>query len=135
MKKYIFALMAIIFIAGIAFTSLSNGKTMTIKEGGVLSVNDIQADPTAYKGNVTITGVVAKRHPSDPKVFAIIETSEAKICKLTGCARFYLPVQYEGKIPVEWDEVNVTGSFTEGGQLLFKATKVEVLRHLNFGGK
>ena len=36
---------------------------------------------------------------------------------------------------LEWDEVNVAGSFAEGGQLLFKATKVGVLRHLNFGGK
>ena len=112
--------MAIILIAGIAFVGLSNGKTKTIKEGGILSVNDIQADPFAYKGIITITGVLAKRHPSDPKVFAIIETSEAKICKLTGCARFYLPVQHEGKTPVEWDEVNVTGSFAEGGQLLLR---------------
>ncbi|MBT9536885.1 MAG: hypothetical protein AAB283_03805 [Planctomycetota bacterium] len=135
MKKYVLTILAIILIAGIAFVGLSNGKTKTIKEGGILSVNDIQADPFAYKGIITITGVLAKRHPSDPKVFAIIETSEAKICKLTGCARFYLPVQHEGKTPVEWDEVNVTGSFAEGGQLLFKATKVEVLRHLNFGGK
>ena len=135
MKKYVLTILAIILIAGIAFVGLSNGKTKTIKEGGILSLNDIQADPFAYKGIITITGVLAKRHPSDPKVFAIIETSEAKICKLTGCARFYLPVQHEGKTPVEWDEVNVTGSFAEGGQLLFKATKVEVLRHLNFGGK
>ena len=135
MKKYVLTILAIILIAGIAFVGLSNVKTKTIKEGGILSVNDIQADPFAYKGIITITGVLAKRHPSDPKVFAIIETSEAKICKLTGCARFYLPVQHEGKTPVEWDEVNVTGSFAEGGQLLFKATKVEVLRHLNFGGK
>ncbi|MDP3208567.1 MAG: hypothetical protein Q8M65_05415, partial [Rhodoglobus sp.] len=79
-----------------------------------------------------ITGVVAKKHPSDPKVFAIIETTEAKICKLTGCARFYLPVKLEDVIPKEWDEVNVTGSFAEGAGPLFVATKVEVLRHLTF---
>lgn len=133
MKKHIFALAAIIIVAGIAFVGFSNGKTGTIKKDGILSVNDIQADPAAYKGVITITGVVARKHPSDPKIFAIIETSEAKICKQTGCARFYLPVQHEGKTPVEWDEVNVTGSFAEGGQLLFNATKVEVLRHLTFG--
>lgn len=134
MKKYIFALAAIIFIAGIAFIGLGNGKTKTIKEGGVLSVNDIQADPSAYKGIIIINGVVARRHPSDPKVFAIIETAEAKLCKITGCAKFYLPVKYEEIIPNEWDEVNVTGSFVDGGRL-FLATKVEVLRHLNLGGK
>ena len=42
-------ILAIILIAGIAFVGLSNGKTKTIKEGGVLSVNDIQADPFASK--------------------------------------------------------------------------------------
>ena len=133
MKRFLFALAAVIIVAGIAFTGISNGKTVTIKKDGILSVNDIQADHSAYKGVITITGVVAKKHPSDPKVFAIVETAEAKICKQTGCARFYLPVHHEGKTPVEWDEVNVTGSFAEGGQLLFKATKVEVLRHLTFG--
>lgn len=134
MKKYIIALAAIIFIAGIGFISLSNGKTKTIKEGGVLSVNDIQADPSAYKGFITINGVVAGVSPQDPKLFAIIETLEAKTCKITGCAKFYLPVRYEGETPKVWDEVNVTGSFAEGERIV-AATKVEVLRHLNFGGK
>lgn len=99
-----------------------------------MSVNDIQADPTAYKGIITINGVVAGVSSQDQKLFAIIETSEAKLCKTTGCARFYLPVRYEGETPRVWDEVNVTGSFAEGGRI-FVATKVEVLRHLNFGGK
>jgi hypothetical protein len=134
MKKYIFTILAIILITGIAFVSLSNGKTKVIKKDGILNVNDIQADPFAYKGVITITGVVAgKSHfrgvPSN--IFLIIETTEAKICKITGCAKFYLPVKYEGVIPKEWDEVNVTGSFVEG-KLLFTATKVEVLRHLTF---
>ncbi|HBR22151.1 MAG TPA: hypothetical protein DD713_06235 [Nitrospiraceae bacterium] len=134
MKKYILTILAIILIAGIAFVSLSNGKTKTVKEGGVLSVNDIQADPSAYKGAITITGVVAdkSRFKVPANVFLMVETSEAKICKQTGCARFYLPVKLEGVIPKEWDEVNVTGSFAEGAGLLFVATKVEVLRHLTF---
>ena len=134
MKKYILALTALILIAGIAFISLSNGKTKTIKTGGILSVNDISSDPSAYKGAITITGVVAdkSRFKVPANVFLMVETSEAKICKQTGCARFYLPVKFEGKMPQEWDEVNVTGSFTEGSGLLFVTTKVEVLRHLTF---
>lgn len=134
MKKYIFAIAAIALLAGIGFISLSNEKTKAIKKDGVLSVNDIQADPSAYKGTITINGVVAGISPQDPKLFAIIETSEAKVCKGTGCARFYLPVRYEGEAPKVWDEVNVTGSFAEGGRI-FVATKLEVLRHLDFGGK
>lgn len=130
MKKIIIALTAIILISGVAFIGLINGKTKTIKEGGILSVNDISADPTAFKGVITITGVVAQISNKD-QVFAIVETAEAKHCKSTGCARFYLPVQYEGKLPTQWDEVNVTGSFAQGGKL-FQAAKVEVLRHLTF---
>lgn len=136
MKRYIFALAAII-IAGIVFISISNGKSKAVKvvkEGGILSVYDIQADPYAYKGIITITGVAAdkSRYKIPPEVFLMVETSEAKICKITGCAKFYLPVKYEGEIPKEWDEVNVTGSFSEDRELIFKATKVDVLRHLTF---
>ncbi len=131
MKKHILIFGAVVLIVGIALIGLSNGKTKTIKGSGVLSVNDIQADPSAYKGAITVNGVVAILSKQDPKVFAIIETSEAKLCKQTGCARFYLPVRYEGEIPKVWDEVNVTGSLAEKGRF-FVATKVEVLRHLNF---
>lgn len=133
MKKYIFGFGMIILIGVIAFSSFSNGKTRTIKAGGILSVNDIQADPSAYKGAITVNGVVATLSKQDPKIFAIIETSEAKLCKQTGCARFYLPVRYEGTAPKVWEEVNVTGSFLDGGRV-FVATKVDVLRRL-FGGK
>lgn len=133
MKRYIFICAAVALIAGLALTSFSNGKTKVIKSG-ILSVNDIKGDPFAYKGTITITGVVAGISPKDPKIFAIIETAEAITCKITGCANFYLPARYEGQIPKEWDEVNVTGSFVEGKPFFF-ATKVEVLKHITFGGK
>ncbi|MDI6728738.1 MAG: hypothetical protein QMD44_07425 [Thermodesulfovibrionales bacterium] len=51
MKKYIIAFAVIILIAATGFISLSNGKTKTIKEGGVLSVNDIQAATTPGMGD------------------------------------------------------------------------------------
>lgn len=130
MKNYILVFGLIAVIALIALAS-SNGKTKTIKAGGVLSVKDVQSDPSAYKGTITITGVVAGVSRQDPKIFAIIETSEAILCKTTGCASFYLAVKYEGTIPMQWDEVNVIGSFTQSGRVpLFSATKVEVLKNL-----
>lgn len=133
MKRYILAILAILVLIT-TFASFGNGKSK-IKTDGVLSVSDIQGDPYAYTGEITINGVVAGAAKWDPKVFAMVETKEAKVCKQTGCAKFYLPVKFEGDIPKEWDEINVTGSFFEGKQLLFKATKVEVLRHLDLGGK
>jgi hypothetical protein len=125
----------IIVIAATVIVGSGNGRAKTIKVGGPLTVNDIQADPMAYKGTVTITGVVAGTTRQDPKVFLIIDTAEAIACKSTGCARFYLQVKYEGTMPKQWDEVNVTGSFTQAGRIpLFTATKVEVLKNY-FGGK
>lgn len=132
MKRYILVFAVLTFVAGVAVTSLSNGKTQEMKTNrGVLNVGDVQADPYAYKGSITITGVVAKFSKDDQKLFSIIDTAEAKHCKSIGCAKFYLPVKYEKEIPREWDEINATGRFVEKGGLLFEATKIEVLRHLN----
>ena len=134
-KKYTLIFGVIIAIAAIVIVGLGNGKAKTIKAGGPLTVNDIQADPMAYKGTITITGVVAGATRQDPKVFLMIDTVEAIACKSTGCANFYLAVRYEGTMPKQWDEVNVTGSFTQGGRVpLFTATKVDVLKNY-FGGK
>lgn len=131
MKKPIYIFGIIVLIVDILLVGSISAKTKTPSGSGVLSVSDVQADPSAFKGTITITGVVAKVDPSHPEYFALIETKEAKLCKSTGCAKFYLPVQYDGKPPTEWDEVNVTGTFAQDGSL-FTATKVEVLKHLTF---
>lgn len=132
LKVIIGSILFLAMIINVAFLGIAVAGAMKQR---VLSINDIQADPYAYKGTITITGVVAdkSRYKIDPELFLMVETSEAKICKQTGCARFYLPVKYEGKHPTEWDEVNITGEFVEaGGKLFFAATKVEVLRRLSF---
>jgi hypothetical protein len=133
MKKYIFALAAMV-ITAFAFAGLSSGMGKRVQTKAVLSVNDIQADPAAYTGSVTINGVVASISKQDPQLFAIIDTAEAKLCKIVTCATFYLPVKYAGNRPKEGDEVNVTGSFGDKGRV-FNAVKVDVLRHLNLGGR
>lgn len=132
-KTYIIALAAII-IAGTAFADLSSGMGKKVQTKGVLSVNDIQADPTAYTGAITINGVVAGFSQQDPQLFGILDTAEAKLCKIVTCATFYLPVKYGGNPPRVNDEVNVTGSFGEKGRV-FNTKKVEVLRHLDLGGR
>ncbi len=134
MKRIIYASGLIVLIVGLAFIGLGSSKSKTGKEGGILSVNDIQADPVSFKGVIIVTGVVARMHPSDPKTFAVIETTEAKHCKSTGCSRFYLPVRYEGKLPQVWDEVNITGSLVKQDGFLLKASRVDILRHLTFDG-
>ncbi len=130
MKKYIFALAAIV-ITGVAFAGFSSGMGKKVQTKGVLSVNDIQVDPAAYTGSITINGVVSGFSKQDPKIFAVIDTAEAKLCKIVTCATFYLPVKYAGNAPKEGDEVNVTGSFGDKGRV-FNATRVDILRHLSF---
>jgi len=133
MKKFIFAFAAIV-ITSVAFAGFSSGMGKRVQTKAVLTVNDIQADPAAYTGTITINGVVASRSKQDPRIFAIIDTAEAKLCKVVTCATFYLQVKNAGKRPQEGDEINVTGSFGEKGRV-FNATKVDVLGHLNLGGR
>ena len=130
MKKYIFALAAVV-ITGVAFAGFSSGMGKRVQPKGILSVNDIQADPAAFTGTITINGVVASRSKQDPKLFALVDTAEAKLCKTVTCGIFYLPVKYAGNAPKEGDEVNVTGSFGDKGRV-FNATRVDILRHLSF---
>ena len=80
MKKHIYILGIIVLIVDILLVGSVSGKTKTSRPSGVLSVNDIQADPSAYKGVVTITGVVAKVDPSHPEYFALIDTKDSREC-------------------------------------------------------
>ena len=132
MKKSMLIFAIIVLVAGIAATSFSNGESKATPKSGILTVSDVQSNPNAYKGAITITGVVARFSKEDPKLFSIIDTAEAKHCKSTGCAKLYLPIKYDKEIPKEWDEINATGRFVEKGGLLFEATKIEVVRHLTF---
>ncbi len=132
MKKTLLFVAILSFIVVIATIELSSGKSKANSKSRMLTVSDVQANPNAYKGSIIITGVVARFSKEDPKLFAIIDTAEAKHCKSLGCAKFSLPIKYEKTMPKEWDEINATGQFVEKGGLLFEATNVEILRHLKF---
>lgn len=131
MKRYLAVLVAVI-IAGLAFAGLGGGMgAKAPAKNGILSINDIQADPAAFTGTITLNGVVSGFSKEDPKLFALVDTAEVKLCRTVSCGRFYLPVKFDGPAPKPGDEVNVTGEFTEKGQL-FTAQKVEVLRNLSY---
>ncbi len=130
------ALVVGVVVAAVVFSTAGSVQSgpASQRQPGVLSVNDIKGDPFAYKGTVTITGVVAEISRQDPKLFGLIDTSEAVLCKTTGCANYYLAVRSDSPAPRVWDEVTLTGSFTKTpqGQPLFVPTKVDVLKHLTF---
>ncbi len=128
MKRHYVALAALMLLAIIAACTNSNASKKN--ESGILGVSDVQSDPVSIKGTVVVTGVVARLSEKDRQVFAVIDTDEAKHCKSVGCAKFYLPVHFDGSMPKEWDEVNVTGRIADQGGLMFQASKLDVLRHL-----
>ncbi len=128
MNRHYVALAALMLLGIIAACTNSNASNK--KEGCILSVSDVQSDPSSIKGTVIVTGVVARHSEKDRQVFAIVDTEEAKHCKSVGCAKFYLPVRFNGPVPKEWDEVNVTGQIVQQGGLMFQASKMDVVRHL-----
>lgn len=154
MKKYIFPSVVILMVILVALSFYYKNNNSTGKQAQVvnktqtnkssnpikfnfankdktLSVNDIQSDPSAYKGTITINGVMAGVAKDDSKVFAIVDTAEVKACQSVGCGTFYLLVKYNGKLPNLGDEVNVTGSFTgSGDNLIFNATEFKTLGNI-----
>lgn len=129
MKRHYIALAALMLLAIVIF-ACTNSNAAKKKEGGILSVADIQSDPSSFRDTITVTGVVGRVSQNDKKLFTLIDTDEAKHCKSTGCAKFHLPVHFDGPMPKEWDEVNTTGRIVDQGGLMFQASKLDVLRHL-----
>lgn len=96
---------------------------------GALNVDDIASEPSGYKGPLTLRAVVAKTEGSNPSKFVVVDAREAKICKSTNCAKFYLPVSAEAAMPVSrWDEIDIEGELVQvGHRLSFKAASLKNL--------
>lgn len=128
MKKTIF--IAIALVAGIALAYALFFKD----SANALQVNQVAADPSAYSGTITVTGIMAGTSPQDPGVFGMFDLKELQ-CKTANCNKIYLPVKYQGTMPKPGDEVQVTGTFIPvSGSYFFSATTVKVLRNHRIGG-
>jgi len=116
-----------ITLAGAALLSGCN-------QAPALHVNEVGADPAAYTGTITVTGVTKGFSRNDPAVFGIIDLKEVQ-CTSPTCSMPVLPVKFAGKLPVVGDEVRVTGSFVQvQGGYLFSANNVKVVRNHQIGG-
>lgn len=128
MKQLIFLVAALavgITLAFFLFTKDSNAS---------LSVNQVGADPFAFKGTITVAGVMAGIAPDNPQVFGMFDIKELQ-CTTPNCNKLYLPVRHKGEMPKPGDEVLVTGSFVPaGGGVMFDATSIKVVRHHQIGG-
>lgn len=103
-------------------------------DANALQVNQVGADPSAYSGTITVTGIMAGISQQDPSVFGMFDLKELK-CTTPNCNKLYLPVRHQGAMPKPGDEVRVSGSFTKTGDgFLFTASNVKVVRNHRIGG-
>jgi hypothetical protein len=95
----------------------------------VLAIRDIESDPFAFTGTLTINGIVTEF--AEGGIFGLKDTQEILFCLNLECDSFMLPVKYAGDLPQIADEVNVTGrwSDTEDG-VVFEATAFAVRRNI-----
>jgi hypothetical protein len=128
MKNYILIAVALVACVAMSYALFFRGNA------NALQVNQVAADPSAYNGKVTVTGIMAGTSPQDPNVFGIFDLKELQ-CTTPNCNKIYLPVKHQGTIPKPGDEVRISGSFvsTNGGYL-FSASNVKVVRNHKIGG-
>jgi hypothetical protein len=106
----------------------------TRQDSNVLHVNQVGADPLAYSGTITVTGIMAGVSNSDPSIFGIYDIKELQ-CTTANCNKLYIPVRHQGTMPKVGDEVRVTGSFLKVVQgVVLTAEKIKVVRNHQIGG-
>ena len=128
MKQKIFIVAALLVGIALAVVITTRG------DGDLLQVNQVGADPLAYNGTITVTGIMAGVSTSDPSIFGIYDIRELQ-CTTANCKKLYVPVRYRGGMPKVGDEVRVTGSFSKDVQgVVFTAEKVKVVRNHQVGG-
>jgi len=128
MKKYIYVVVALVIGAAVAFGMASQGNAK------VLNVNDIGADPAAFTGTITVTGIMAGVSQTDSSIFGIMDIKELQ-CKSANCNKIFIPVKYQGQQPVVGDEVRLTGNFQKlPTGFLFTAEQMKVVKNHRIGG-
>ena len=124
-----------IFIAAALFVGIALAVVITTKSSGdILHVNQVGADPLAYSGTITVTGIMAGFSTSDPGIFGIYDIKELQ-CTTPNCNKLYVPVRYQGTMPKVGDEILITGSFLKDPKgVVFTAEKLKVVRNHKIGG-
>lgn len=128
MKQKAYILAIFVVVSAIAGFLWLNNKSST------LHVNQVGADPLAYSGSITVTGIMAGVAPENPAIFGMFDVKELQ-CTTPNCNKLYIPVRHQGTMPKPGDEIRVTGSFaTVAGGMLFDAKNIKVLRNHKIGG-
>jgi len=81
----------------------------------VLMVDDLHDRPSHFTGEIEVLGIVGGNEPGQ-QLFGLIDRREVAECGGIACARFVLPVKWEGKFPEPGDAVVVRGRIRETGE-------------------
>ena len=128
MKKYIVLVTSLVVGIALAYGMFFRG------DADALQVNQVAADPAAYSGTITVSGVMAGTSPQNPCIFGIFDLKELN-CTTPNCNKLYLPVRYQGPLPKLGDEVLVSGSFIKTSDgFIFSASDLKVVRNHSLGG-
>ena len=104
------------------------GKDQPAAADGTLQVKDLESDPSGYKGTIVVRGVVARVSKEEPKLVALIDSREARVCRDLNCANYYLTARVNRDDLNPWDEVDVRGTVDEDATTVFlKAESVASL--------
>lgn len=127
-KKNILIIAALVVGIAVSF--------VLVKQSGpkALNVNDVGADPAAFTGTLTVTGIMGGVSQTDPSIFGIMDVKELQ-CKSANCNKLFIPVKYQGQQPVPGDELRLTGNFVKSTDgYLFMAQSMKVVRNHKIGG-
>lgn len=127
--KLIVLSMAIVFLCTMSPVP-SHGQSDTTVTDTTLSVDELAKNPKAFAGReVVVSGVVGTVVPKQ-KIFTIIDQSEYAECKVVTCARYEIPIEFDGKCPKPEQVIVATGRLIQPqpGRFLFKARRVEIIQ-------
>jgi hypothetical protein len=105
----------------------------------VLSILDVYADPYAFTGDITLTGIAGNFLEQDPVVFDLYYT-ETLLAK-DSCCLISFPTKFPDNLPRPklGDEINVTGRFIRYDvdmgygwvhDIVFEVEEIEVIRNI-----
>lgn len=127
-KQYVVLAATLVIGLVLGFGLFSKG------DAKALNVNDIGADPAAFTGTITVTGIMAGVSQYDKSVIGIMDIKELQ-CQSPNCNKIYIPIKVTGALPAVGDEIRATGQFQKNAQgYLFTAEKIKVVKNHKIGG-
>ncbi len=128
MKKYL--VIGLVLVVGIAAGVIFSGSGAA----NALHVNQVAADPGAFSGTITLTGVTAGFSPHDPALFGVMDIKELQ-CTTPNCNKVLIPVRTVDKVPALGDEIQISGKFVSSPMgFVLTAESIKVVRNHKLGG-